>query len=159
MKAGALVASFLASACAHHPSRVAWSDIELGFRTCGARAQLEAVLDRACTLTVTANRTAPRTTTIAPADCRAVLSLAANRASRSQPPPCSVPQPFIAGVAITLDNGRTADACWNDALASQMAALAEKLAPDWRRGVQPPSSCDFDDDKIENDLVAPHPSR
>jgi hypothetical protein len=84
MKAPALLAYLVASACAHHPSRVAWSDIELGFRTCGARAQLEAVLDRACALTVTANRTAPRTATIAPADCRAVLSLAANRASRSQ---------------------------------------------------------------------------
>jgi hypothetical protein len=40
-----------------------------------------------------------------------------------------------------------------------MAALGDKLAPDWRRGPTAPASCDFTDDKIEGDLVAPPASR
>ena len=143
-----MIACMLASACAHQPLRVAWSDIELGHHTCGPRAELELVLDRTCTLVVKANRETPRRTSIAAADCHAVLAMAANPRSHS---PCTVPQPFIAGVAITLDDGHTAYACWNEPLAARMAAIGDKLAPDWRRGAGVPETCDFSDDV----LVAP----
>jgi len=153
MKVAAILASLLVSGCAHRPARVAWQDIELGHGTCGPRATLEVVLDRTCTLVVTANRETPRHTPISAGDCDALLALAADRAALS--PACTVPQPFIAGVAITLDDGRMAHACWDDALATRMAALGEKVAPDWRRGMGMRRACDFSDDVIEGDLVAP----
>jgi hypothetical protein len=158
MKIAAVLASMVLSGCAHHAAQVAWSRIELGHGSCGARAEVELVLDHACAATVTANGTQARRAPLDAADCQAVLAMAAHRAAHA-PPACTAPQPFIAGVAITLDDGRMAYACWDDPLASRMAALADELAPDWRRGYAAQGSCDFRGDPIEGDVVAPTPTR
>jgi hypothetical protein len=157
MNRAAVIAYMLLAGCAHqppHPAKVAWSYVALAHGQCDTRAQIEVALDRTCALVVTANGEPPRPASIDAADCRALLDLADRSASGAQRS-CTTPQPFMAGVGITLDDGHTASLCWDDPLASRLAALGDKAAPDWRHRAPAPTNCDAAGGGLELDLDAP----
>jgi hypothetical protein len=126
------------AACAGSPAQVSWHDIELGHHTCGPSAEIELTLDRSCTLVVRENRAPLRSVAVDRKRCNEVLEMAAHRHSKTD---CSEPQPFIAYVDITMESGSVAHACWNDPLAARFSALADELAPSWRRGAGMPTDC------------------
>lgn len=135
------VASCALCACTHAPALVSWHDVELGHRTCGPSAEIDVALDRSCTVVVRENREPDHRTALDRKRCEAIFDLAARRSHRATPA-CTVPQPFMAGVAITLDNNSVVRACWDDPLAAQLAALATEITPNWRRGDGMPQGCD-----------------
>jgi len=128
------------SCASARPTRLAWSDIELG-HPCGPRAKIELALDRSCTLAYAANREPVRHAALDRARCDRIFAMAAHRGSEH--PSCTVPQPFDAGVTITIDRTHARYACWDDPLASQLAELATQLVPDWRDGRGMSQQCDF----------------
>jgi hypothetical protein len=67
----------------------------------------------------------------------------------------------MAGVTATLDDRREVHACWDSKLAARMAAIADRAAPDWRKGAPAPAglatnACTFTDDPIRGELVHPN---
>ena len=157
MNRAAVIAFVVLAGCAHqasHPARVEWSYVEMVHGACGARPEMTVVLDRACTLLVAANGDQPRPAPIDATECRTLLDMANKRASGT-PTSCASAQLFMSGVGITLDDGHTASACWDDPIASRLAALGEKASPDWRHRAPAPTNCDAAGGGLELDLDAP----
>lgn len=143
--------------CVHpKPTRVGWNEVVLGHDSCGPRARIELVLHRSCVLTITSNAAAPRRASLERAACDELFATAA-REKLEPRPHCTDPQPFIAGVSVTLDDARTVYGCWDDPLATRMKRVADRVAPGWERGEKMHGGCGFGftDDPIQSELVAP----